>query len=294
MRRVNCICLCVLFASLSVSFVLADDKPNLLIIGDPIATGYADHLADMMKSDINVFKIAENSLATRVGVKDGKMAEYLNAEYDGKVRKWDAVVFHYGFWDIGRVPGAGGPRTSLGTYESRLEVIGKEIKKNAPDAKVIWSNIPALPEGDTEFHHDEDPGLYNEVSGKVMKGLDIPVIDVYSMTSPFDLGMRNERNRTIFNDKGYKTIAEGVKVRIEEILGTGKEATAPSLAGMEVGVRRKTGLYSSENSFKLIGYLQPGMTVKISEEVSSTKVKVSFESGGKTYEGICKKSDLEM
>lgn len=284
----------VLFLVLyAASFGYASDKLNIMIIGDSISLGYAPHLSDLMGDRAAVYHNPGNACATWLGVKDGKIEGYLDkTAYGDEIDTWDVVVFNYGLWDIGRASIDKPPRTDIPTYKKHIENIARRIKKSAPGAKVIWANITAIPKGGTKGNKEGDAVPYNEVASEVMKDVGIPECDLHTLTKNFDETCMKPRN-VHFTDKGYEEIAKLVQAKIEEELGGEEGGSEDSLAGKELGVKRKTGLYSSQDGTKLIGYLQPGMTVKILEEVSAASVKVSFESGGKSFEGNCRKSDLE-
>jgi hypothetical protein len=185
----------------------AAEKLNIMIIGDSISIGYHKCLAPMMTNSANVFHCPGNACATILGVKEGKMETYLNGEYDGQVRKWDAVVFNYGIWNL--------KRTDLATYEKHLELISDRIQALAPKAKVIWANTTVVPSGTNAVNRSVP---FNDVARKVMTKRGIPECDLYTLTAKFD-DTCSISNNVHFTHKGYEEIAKAVKAKIEQELG---------------------------------------------------------------------------
>lgn len=207
-----------IYIFLCIGNAVAKDKLDILIIGDSISIGYAPHLADLMEDKANVYHHPGNAGATR-GLPD-EVEEWMKLKYDGVVKKWDVVVFNYGIWDMARKEMDGPARTDLKTFEKRIRQAGERIRQTEPDAKIIWANITAIPEGGAPHTREEDPAIYNDTARKAIEALGIPECDLYSLTKDFDETCMRPNN-VHFHDEGYKKIAEKVRDKIEEVLRGG-------------------------------------------------------------------------
>lgn len=209
------------FASIVILFAVAfsanaGEKPDILIIGDSISLNYTPMLADMMDGDANVYHHPGNARHTGAGSRE--VGDYVTQEYDGEVKKWDAIVFNYGLWDIAYRGGFDGRIwTPPRKFEKRLDIIAGKIKELAPEAKVFWANITAIPKGGTKMRKEGDSARYNEIAAKVMDKYDIPTIDLHTLTKNFDDTCMIVNN-VHFQHAGYEKIAELVKSHIDKAI----------------------------------------------------------------------------
>jgi isoamyl acetate esterase len=154
------------------------DRPRVLLIGDSIRLGYQPLVAACLGASVEVSGPPENcgdsaNLSRRLG----EWADPAAA----------LVVFNAGLHDIRRSD-LGGPRqVELDRYEENLAAVVGKVRDRGL-APVFATTTPV----DDDRHAasgkperlDADVRTYNEAARRVMKELDVPVVDLYPLVGP--------------------------------------------------------------------------------------------------------------
>jgi len=162
--------------------LLADKRPQVLIIGDSIYSEVARQATGILKDKANVAFVKNSSWNSSFALAN------FNKLLEGK--KWDLIVFNYGLNDImykhpsikksvrAMHKDAGGIHAVSETqYEKNLNELIKRFR--AAGAKVIWaSTTPVFKNTGILIAGDEVK--YNSIAAKVMQQAKVPIVDMYS------------------------------------------------------------------------------------------------------------------
>ncbi|MFI3290923.1 MAG: SGNH/GDSL hydrolase family protein [Opitutales bacterium] len=174
--------------TLSLS-AFAQEKPNVLIIGDSISVGYTPFVKEGLKDIANVERVNGNAQATKNALekqKDGK------TKVEGYIagKKFDLIHFNWGLHDlcyrnpevknVGNRDKINGAKVlTIEEYEENLQTIIDIL--NTTNAKLIFATTTYVPEGEVG-RHPQDAQKYNEVALRVMKKNNITVNPLYDIS----------------------------------------------------------------------------------------------------------------
>jgi len=192
----------VLFCSLSL---LADSRPQVLIIGDIIYNGPTREVSKALKSKVKVSFVKYSSWDSTTALAN------FDKLLEGK--KWDLIHFNYGLNDLMHKDptvkksirvmhkDVGGVRVcSEKQYEKNLTEMVKRLK--ATGAKVIWaSTTPII--GSNGIHFAGDEVKYNQIAAKVMKKAGVPINDMHTYGKESHKKVRHAKT---YNYKGGKPL----------------------------------------------------------------------------------------
>jgi lysophospholipase L1-like esterase len=217
MNRKNPLIIAVL-ALLTVAFCAnAQEKPNVLIVGDSISIHYTKPTQDLLAGTANVEHHPGNAMWSTMLLKhlDSHLA----------IKKWDVIHFNVGNWDVctsrgakdqkddPSVPERGQVRVSEEKYKANLEAIVAKLKKSG--AKLVWASTTHIP--NKKGVMNERVPKYNAIAADVMKKHGIPVNDLYSVVEPKLKDLQRPGN-CHFNAEGSKFLAAKVAASIREQL----------------------------------------------------------------------------
>ena len=195
--------------------VVVDDPelPRALLLGDSISIGYTVPARKALAGRANVHRVPDNARSTRETLR--KLDAML---YPGR---WDVIHFNCGIHDITRkrngvVDAEGEPQVPIDEYEGNLvELVGK-LRRTA--ARLLWARTTAI--RPYEVRRREDLEAYNAVADRVMAELDVPINDLFSLSSEH-LDLLNDKVH--FTAEGSRILGRQVAEKIAEFLDAGKE-----------------------------------------------------------------------
>ena len=161
--------------------LFAQQKPNVLIIGDIVSQEPARAASTVLKDRVNV-------VFGKNGIWDSSTA-LANFEKLLDDKKWDLIYFNFGLNEIMHKDPAtkgiramhkdvGGVRVSTPEqYEKNLKELLKRFK--ARGSKVIWgSTTPVTSSDGILFAGDEIE--YNKIAARVMNSSSVPIVDMHA------------------------------------------------------------------------------------------------------------------
>jgi hypothetical protein len=182
-----------------------DPRPDILVIGDSISSGYLKTLQDGLP-DYDVIHNPCNAKDSRNGAK--------SIYYWLSLRpKWAAISFNHGAWDVS-------PRREVdgGDYARYIRFEAEAIRRATP--RPLFVLTASVPVNDPTRSVGSEIA-YNEIASSIMDDLGIPIVDLYSVS----LTIEHLRFRAEYQDDVHWT-PEGSAVLGEAIL----EAIRPLLA----------------------------------------------------------------
>lgn len=156
------------------------DQPNVLLIGDSISIGYTVDVRKQLKGKADVFRIKTNARTSVYGTQN--ITKWL------KGKKWDAIHFNWGLWDICyRNPKAKtqGHRDKVNgklsvtpeKYKEAIQTIIAELKKT--NAKLIWCATTPVPKKEAG-RIEGDEIKYNLIAKEIMDKNNIAINDLHA------------------------------------------------------------------------------------------------------------------
>lgn len=189
---------------------------KVLLIGDSIRLGYCGYVKELLDGKAELYWPTENC----------EFAQYVYVHLSwwrslaGDPADVDLVHWNCGHWDVSHWRGADRPLNSPELYADMLERIVVQMRKIFPKAKIVFATTtPMNPDGSQSenVRTTEDIARYNEVARSVMKRLDVPVNDLFSVIKAADPAVFHDAAH--FNEAGYKLLAAKVSGVISELLG---------------------------------------------------------------------------
>ena len=192
--------------------------PRVLLIGDSIARGYLNRVAETFENEATV--IYGGTGTTGHGLKH--LDKLLGDE------KWDVIHFNWGLHDLcyrhpdsvvygNRDKAKGTIGTTLEQYEINLDQLVVRLKRTG--AKLIWANTTVVPPGEAGRFLGDDV-KYNAVAAKIMKMHDIVTNDLHTLTS----GLSQNHFVTVgdvhYNPVGSERIGNQVTAAIRRALNS--------------------------------------------------------------------------
>ena len=203
---------------------------SVLLAGDSISIDYRKYLFPMLADRINIFgrdgnEEAYKNLDKAIGSNCGdssQMLEYVKMLKENGGLNVDYFVFNCGLHDLRTIKATNEHQVSLELYEKNLsEII--TLAKNVGASCIFINTTPIVseryPERFSYTRYDSDVDSYNDTAIKVMKRMDVPVIDLNSFVKscgPLDDTMF--RDHAHFTDERIIEQAQFLKTKLEEII----------------------------------------------------------------------------
>lgn len=156
----------------------SNSDQDTLVIGDSISLGYTPYIQSIIP---NVIHSPCNAGHSYWGV--NTIDKYLAARPSFK-----AITFNFGIWDAFY-----GNSMKVEDYTKNLRYIATQIKKKTKNPYFVTTTYVSM--ADKNRMRD-----FNNASLSVMKEMEIPVIDIYSIT---------ESNPGLFGDDGFHLSQQG-------------------------------------------------------------------------------------
>ena len=191
---------------LDMAKVVDPKRPRVLLIGDSILNGYLKQVTAELKGKAYV---------------DAWVNPYCQSEHLNKLLAevlsqgpYDVVHFNMGLhgWQEGRI--------KAGTFEPLTKAYVQVIHGKLPRAKIIWaSSTPVTVKGNpTELSPEINPTIieHNRLAAGVMKEMNVPVNDFYSLLAPkLELARGDQFH---WKPEAYKILAQTVTNSIAQAL----------------------------------------------------------------------------
>jgi lysophospholipase L1-like esterase len=163
----------------------APELPKVVLLGDSIRAGYKDTVIKALDGKASVWTPKENcksSVYTREN-----LAKWMEGQ------KPDVIHLNAGLHDL-VLTGSDTTFTEIGKYKENILAIVEELKKNYPDAKIIWatttpvvdelnekSRASGTADGKRVARRENAQVIrFNEAAEEALKGRDIVVDDLYT------------------------------------------------------------------------------------------------------------------
>lgn len=186
---------------------------RVFLIGDSIRLGYCGQVAELLKDKAEVLYPTDNC----------RFAYFILASlglWAMAVPKRDSVdVVHWncGQWDAAQFE-EGKPLMSVEEYAEALKRVHAMIRKNFPNAQIIFALTTPLRDGVPlkAPRTTKDIIRYNEAAKKVMQELNVPVNDLFAVaqTIPEEL----YADAVHFKSEGYQVLARAVVRTLENYI----------------------------------------------------------------------------
>jgi lysophospholipase L1-like esterase len=177
-------------------------KEGMLVIGDSISIGYTPYLANDIK-DLQVTHTECNAESSSNGL------HYVDKWLSYR-KHWKVVSINHGYWDMPGNAEAATPED----YAHNLRIELAKIKDHADNVIFVMTTavIPAWPQ--TIGHFDNSViQRYNSAAETVTTDLDIPVVDLYSISL---LIPDRDSSKLHFTSNGYMTLANAIYEELKD------------------------------------------------------------------------------
>ncbi len=215
-----------------------ENLPRVIIIGDSICSQYSQSVREKMRGIADV-----DAWTTAANINNNYLHERMRVILS--IADYKVVHFNHGlhgYWD-GRVPKS--------KYESLMESYVKEIKKNAPDAVIVWASTTSVSKSKKEPHVLDPIGnkevlLRNAMALKVMKRNGIPIDDLYTLMIK---NIDYKADRFHYKSKGVEIMADAVADTLKNALKKVREKSSATVVASEhsqIGnIKEKMGLHTA-------------------------------------------------
>lgn len=166
--------------------------PHVFIYGDSISIAYSATVMSVLKNKANVYRLFKNGGSSGHFISNmNQMNEAMFQPYLDKGWKfqWDVIHFNVGLHDLKYLKGKhlnkkGKQVSSISLYKDNLHCICQYLKRNYPEAKLIFSTTTPVPEN-AKGRFEGDSLIYNKAAMDVLlKHPDIVINDLYTFTKP--------------------------------------------------------------------------------------------------------------
>ncbi len=189
---------------------------KVFLLGDSIRMGYDSFVRELLEGEAEVCFSEDN----------GRFAGYTYIGIPG----WknlagnpdDVAVVHWnnGHWDCAHFFHDSEPYSTVEEYAAWLRRVYSCIRRNFPNAKVIFATTTGVAPGRYETmanpRSNEELAAYNRAAVRVMEELGVPVNDLAAFSAPFPVGYY--RDEVHFTDEGSRLLAGAVADKIREWL----------------------------------------------------------------------------
>jgi len=183
MRTTSYLCVLTFGASL---FAAQPDLPKVVLVGDSIRLGYAPIVAKQLEGKAVIVSPPANG---------GDSINVLKNLEAWVIRAQPAIVhFNCGIHDTKLFKKTGKFQVSPEQYEANLRKIVERIRKETKAKVIFATTTPIMDERAAKSRTKADYELldasirqYNVIAAKVMKELDVPVIDLNALLTDADI-----------------------------------------------------------------------------------------------------------
>lgn len=182
---------------------------NMLIIGDSISIGYTPYVQENLSQENYLVRRIVNGRGTPENARYSTHgAEHIDrwlSQYG--VEMWDVVTFNHGLHDLHDEVA-----TDINAYKDALREVAIKIK--AKSKLAIFINTTTV--NDVGGRHRENANvlIYNDAAIEVMEELDIPVIDLYSVSVNIFHMIYDDVH---FSEEGYSILGNALSVEVLRI-----------------------------------------------------------------------------
>ncbi len=166
-------------------FLTRENKPSVFLIGDSVRLAYCSYVKDELKNEADVFYPRENCRSTQFVI--SSLFSYSN-QFDHPERV-KLLLFNCGHWDVAHWSGLKEPLTTLCEYSKNIRMIVELSSRLFINAKVVFLTTTAMnPRGtgrEVNPRTNEEISTYNKAACLVAQELDVPVIDLYTLSRSF-------------------------------------------------------------------------------------------------------------
>lgn len=188
---------------------------SVFLIGDSIRLGYCDFVKDELKGIANVVYPEDNCRYTQYTfVSLSSWVEPVD-----NPENVDIVHWNNGHWDAAHWNNDIKSLNTPEQYAEMLKRIYKQLKLFFPNAKIIFAlTTPMNPDGSqgNNPRTTEEIRKYNDVAIDVMKKLNVPVNDLFTLMENASSSLYSDFCH--FTNAGYKILADQVTKTIKEFL----------------------------------------------------------------------------
>lgn len=202
--------------------------PNVILYGDSISIGYTEYVRSSLEGKANVQRIHLNGGSSGMFINNMEKLRktmfqpVLKAGWDFD---WDVIHFNVGLHDLkyildGKLNKVDGIQvSSLKDYEKNLHEIIKFLKKQHPNAKLIFATTTPVPEGaDGRFANDDK--RYNKVALKVLNEYkNIVINNLGEFSIPIIKKYGRSQGNVHYMDEGSRIQGIEVARHIGNVLG---------------------------------------------------------------------------
>lgn len=163
-------------SSKEIASEIKHKKVRVLLIGDSIATSYAPHVEQLLRTCAEVVLVNENAGNTRNGLH--KLERWLGST------DWDVIHFNFGLHDLLLVDkdGKRGPNIDVKEYRRNLFQIVQKLKR-VRGAQLVFATITPVPPTDPKRNY-RDVATYNAAAMEIMVAMGIHINDLYAKLLP--------------------------------------------------------------------------------------------------------------
>lgn len=202
--------------------------PNILIYGDSISIAYTPVVRGLLEGEANVCRLHVNGGFSASFIE--KMDTLHETMRDRKIKdrwthEWDVIQVNVGLHDLKYVVNGskldkrnGKQVASLSAYEQNLRDIFAYLKREHPQARIVFALTTPVPEGEAG-RHAGDAKRYNELALQVLtEHPEIAVNDLYAFTVGHHAEWWTRPGNVHFNQEGIRAQGEAVAYKLKELL----------------------------------------------------------------------------
>ena len=203
--------------------LFANEKPNVLILGDSISLGYTPIVTGLLASEANVVRPL-NQNGGSLNCEGTTRGVQLTNQWLGD-ESWDVIHFNFGLHDLKHVRPDNGRNSNdpahpqqadLATYESNLDTIVKKLK--ATGATLIFATTTPYPDKPGgPLRRANQVAKYNATALRIMQKYHVRVNDLHGLVKPRMDELLLPKN-VHFKTAGSRVLAEVVAKEIRQVI----------------------------------------------------------------------------
>lgn len=188
---------------------------NVLLLGDSIRIGYDEFVQEALKDTAKVYYSDDNGRCTQYTL----VSLMEIAALTGEPQKIDLIHWNNGHWDIAHYGKNAPSLNSKEQYAFMLEMVANRLHELFSNAKIVFATTtPMNPNGSPAVNPrtTEEIMLYNETAKQVMKNLQIPVNDLFSVMK--DKSAAFYKDYCHYTQEGFRILGKQVADTIRNFL----------------------------------------------------------------------------
>lgn len=201
--------------------------PNVFIYGDSVSIGYTAQVRDLLKGEANVYRFTGNGNDSSRFIPN--VSEMLKTMRDPRLDEhwsfhWDVIHLNVGLHDLkhlkdNKLDSSGEQLHTLAEYEANLRSIFDYLKKNEPQAAIVFATTTPVPVEGSPGYIPGDSEKYNEVALKVLQDYPAVVVnDLYGFTKPNQDSWKFSEGNVHYKPEARDLQAKEVAGVIREVL----------------------------------------------------------------------------